>query len=427
MQRKGFSIAAKKILYTVGVIFTYTAIYNLSYPGCIDVMQSQGNIKSYVTDINITSVLSQATRPYIFANVIMNMLTLISDYFDKLKSNADSKNLYDIINIGVMLFFSIAHSIMNISYIDPHVTQIFKPSFFIYYSIINLVSCLFVAWFNRQLVLNGIGYGVTLIISLQIINGFIKQNCINTILDIFTKIGMKQFLYLWIMFFMLVVIEKYVVRIPLMALNTYGNECIEDASKGYIEYKPTNTNVIANVLALQTISLLMLFIGWLFGDSIINFINSYRIANWISNIGFYYDKSGNYVNYASLFMQYFLYLLLLLSYNYIYNTVYHSPHKTAESMRKQICYIPFVGIGKKTESLIDNVAMLCSIFAVLITIYIMSLPIIIGYFIGSNTLIGGIDLMIISSSFVYLIEFAKSMHKYSTYSFSASALSKIKK
>ena len=415
---RGFSITFKKISYTLIVIFACNVLFSIKYPGIFGSYKIDNNT-SYVIVSDITNIFSQSTRPFIVSNIMMHMLAMIFPYFDKMRKEQDSKRLYEIITLFLMTTISITQSIIYMKYIDPYVLDNCKSFFFIYYSIINLVVSLFVAWFNRQILLNGMGHGISIILSLKIVNMYLKQYQINSFYTLFQLLNFYDYLYFFLSFMFIIFMEKFIIRLDIYALCSNNAEINQSNLKGYIEYKPTNSNIIANILTMQTNSLFNVFC---------NFLSNYNVA-LLYSIGYYFDTLLNSYGVVTNVIIFILRSLTLFVYNYLYNYVSHNhSYKLNESLRKNLCVAPYVRQGSETNNFVDSVIVISSFISVLMTFGFMLFPIIIQNIIPCKHVISnGIDLMIIANSFIKIIEFMQSIYKYNLYQFDYSRLKKYKK
>lgn len=407
--RVGVGVTVRKILWTFLFIFIYPALLNITYPGTTGTMTYPDG--SVLDVIQFTSILSQNLRPYILANIIMNMLSLLFVYFEQLRKNTETKRIYDQIILLVMTILSITQSIILYHTVATFVADSYKRDFFLYFSIINLTSTLFIAWFNRQMTIKGIGNGITLLLSLNIIGGFIRTNKITSLLDLH-KFTILDFFYVCLMIFICLIIDKLMIKAQITALTPFNNQFKKYTGDSYIEYKPSGTNTMSNILATQTIHLTSLFYDTVINRGVVCKSFVYEMVNKLSN-------NLNFLD-AGLPYNIFVYAMLLFAFNYVYNTIYyHNASKMHENMRHTLCFLNYVRPGKETEKRLDNIAMISSVISVLSTLIVILLPKLIAKTFEITININGIDMTIMISSFVYLISFGEALYVYNTYSFNS--------
>ena len=274
---------------------------------------------------------------------------------------------------------------------------------------INIVSTLFVAWFNRQMMLNGIGYGVNVILSLQSINYFVAVNKLVSLYDLLVclRYGMA---FLFFLVMVCVFVDRLVIKLKIRALVSKSYTISKEVLVDYMKYKPTNSNIMANILTMQTVGMFSLL------TNVFN-LRGISIASMFDRI-MYYIFNNSYIVALGTFLTQVCYILLLFCFNYIYNSVYYSnASKFSENMRKSLCCIPGVPVGNATYQQVDRVAVLCSVIAIFITLVLHISPHLFALVTGSSLRISGIDMMIITSSFLYIVDFMRSVYEYNTYVF----------
>ena len=128
-----------------------------------------------------------------------------------------------------------------------------------------------------------------------------------------------------------------------------------------------------------------------------------------------FKNEGVIMNFFSVISRFFM----LFVYNYLYNHVsYNNAHKLNESLRKNLCCVPYVRSGTQTDVFVDSVIIRASIISVLMTVGFLAIP----YFVGSilpckNVIKNGIDIMIMANAFMNIVEFMKSVYQYNAYRF----------
>ena len=413
----GIAVALRKISYTLIVIFACNILFSMQYPGICSSYEIKDNI-SYLIMSDVTSILSQSARPFIISNIMMHMLALIFSYFDKMRKEQDSKRMYEIITLFLMTTISITQSIIGMKYVDAYVSDYMKGTFFIYYSIINLIISLFIAWFNRQMLLNGMGHGVAILLSLKVINIYLKKHNMNGATHVLSMLGFYDYLFFILCFMFTICMEKFIIKLNICALSSNSYDVEKNNVSGYIEYKPTHSNIIANILTIQTTGLVVTMFA---------LITSYNISIF-ETIGYYVDTIFNSNGLITNILLFVLRAFILFIYNYLYNYVSHNhAYKLNESLRKNLCCIPYIKPGSKTDAFVDSVIVRSSIISVFMTFGFLFVPYFLSHILPCKYIIvNGIDIMIIANSFMKIIEFMQSIYQYNSYCFDYSRLKNYK-
>lgn len=281
----------------------------------------------------------------------------------------------------------------------PFVMFEFKDTFFAIYALINASIALFFTWLNRHMLISGLGNGITIILTIQILNRFINMANINTIFD-YIKFVYNNFLYIAIMFFLCAAFEDTFVELNVRALNPNSKYIIDAAKNGSIKYKPINSNVTAHVLTAQ-VKNISIFLGQFLYNSQRIYVNNIFMRYFSYIINFLYNMNNN--------VSQFMYFIALFIFNYMYNNVYyHRLDRILENMKNNICYILYIRIGEITKFM-HMASIKCALIAVIMTITLVITPKII-FMISNNVYTINkymipLDLMIMSSTFMHFKEF----------------------
>lgn len=281
----------------------------------------------------------------------------------------------------------------------PFIMSEFKSIFFSIYTLINASIALFFTWLNRHMLISGLGNGITIILTIQILNRFINMANIHSIFD-YIKFVYHNFLYIVVMFLLCATFEDTFVELNVRALNPNSKYIIDAAKNGSIKYKPINSNVTAHVLTAQVKNISIFLSQFLYNSQRIYVHNAFmRYFSYIIN--FLHTMNNN--------VSQFMYFIALFVFNYMYNNVYyHRLDRILENMKNNICYMLYIRIGD-IPKFMHMASIKCALIAVSMTMTLVIAPKII--FIISNNVYTinkymiPLDLMIMSSTFMHFKEF----------------------
>lgn len=73
----------RKLIYTIFIVVLLTTLNNTTYPGIAKNIHAFNNKDKFIFDA--CCITSQGIRPNIFANIIINLITSISSYFNNMQ------------------------------------------------------------------------------------------------------------------------------------------------------------------------------------------------------------------------------------------------------------------------------------------------------------------------------------------------------
>lgn len=387
----------RKLIYTIFIVVLLTTLNNTTYPGIIHKIHMFEDKDKILFDA--CCITSQGIRPNIFANIIINLITSISSYFNNMQKKGETRAIYEKIYIVLIVIISITYSTIQYQAIMPFIMSDFKCVFFSIYTLINASIALFFTWLNRHMLISGLGNGITIILTIQILNRFINMANIHSVFDYF-KFVYNNLPYIIVMFLLCAMFEDTFVELNVRALNPHSKYIIDAAKNGSIKYKPINSNVTAHVLTAQVKNISM-FLGQFLHNSQRIYVHSTIMRYFSYIVNTLYTMNSN--------VSQFMYFMALFVFNYMYNNVYyHRLDRILENMKNNICYILYIRIGD-IPRFMHMASIKCALIAVLMTMTLIITPKII-FFVSNNLYtinkyIIPLDLMIMSSTFMHFKEF----------------------
>jgi preprotein translocase subunit SecY len=291
---------------------------------------------------NILSPFSLGIIPFINASIIIDLLTALFPYLEKLQSEEGEmgRKKLTFYKKVLTLLFAFFQSLFLISYIKSYIynTDLFNLGIIS----LELVSgSMMIVWLSTIIDNRGIGNGTSLIILTNIIVTLIgKQN-----LFLSQKMDSVFFLeILFLLFLIFLICFSQSARINIEVVSARQLAYLENLEKNPISNKTTNSFQLkenglsirlnqAGIFPIIIASNLIPFISYLTQ----NFVQENKIIGTL------------------------LYYLLIIGFNYFYTIVFWDPEKISEQLRKASVSVVNITPGKETVSYLENVVKLSSI------------------------------------------------------------------
>ena len=352
---KNRSKPAQKILLTLFILFLFRFGNTIPLSGIDqDALKKSllqlGNNNSVMQIINMysgggannLSPFSLGIIPFINASIIIDLLTALFPYLEKLQSEEGElgrKKLTFYKKI-LTLFFSILQSIFLLLYLKSYIynTEIFNLGMI---GLELITGSMIIVWLSTIIDQKGIGNGTSLII---------LTNIIVTLLGKQTLFLNQKWdsIFLLELFFLLLLIMficiSQTARINIDVVSARQLAFLENLEKSSISNKTTNAFQLkenglsirlnqAGIFPIIIASNLIPFVSYL--------TETFALKNKIIGTLIYY--------------------LLIIGFNYFYTIVFWDPEKISEQLRKASVSIVNITPGKETISYLENVVRSSSI------------------------------------------------------------------
>jgi len=352
---KNRSKPAQKIFLTLFILFLFRFGNTIPLSGIDqDALKKSllqlGNNNSVIQIINMysgggannLSPFSLGIIPFINASIIIDLLTALFPYLEKLQSEEGElgrKKLTFYKKI-LTLFFSILQSIFLLIYLKSYIynTEIFNLGMI---GLELITGSMIIVWLSTIIDQKGIGNGTSLII---------LTNIIVTLLGKQTFFLNQKFnsIFLLELFFLLLLIMficiSQTARINIDVVSARQLAFLENLEKSSISNKTTNAFQLkenglsirlnqAGIFPIIIASNLIPFVSYL--------TETFALKNKIIGTLIYY--------------------LLIIGFNYFYTIVFWDPEKISEQLRKASVSIVNITPGKETISYLENVVRSSSI------------------------------------------------------------------
>jgi preprotein translocase subunit SecY len=303
--------------------------------------------------ITLLSPFSLGIIPYINASILVDLLTTLFPFLEKLQSEEGElgKKKLNFYKKLVTLFFACLQSIFVISYLKPY---FYNTSFFSLFSTgIELITGSFlIVWISSLLDKKGIGNGTSLIIFTNIVVTLLSKN-------FFSFSGFDQKLVIegiFFLFFMLLICISQSVRITIDVVSARQLAYLENNEKG--NFRGAISEKILgkeNGLSIK-----------LNQAGIFPIIIASNLLPFFSFLTQYFGNFSQSVNTI-------LYYALIVGFTYFYTLVFWDPEKISEQLRKASVSVVNLTPGKETVSYLEDVvrstSLLGGIFLCLILVF----------------------------------------------------------
>ena len=297
------------------------------------------------------SVFALGIMPYISASIILQLLTVVWPYLERLSKEGESGRRkitqytrYGTVVLSFFQGFMIAYALLN-GMLGPDIVpsyEGFQRLQFVLMTTMTLTAgTAFIMWLGEQISELGIGNGISLII----FGGIVARlpMAIGGIFQGLKDNQLKPFSVIIIAAFMLVVVgviiyvERAQRRIPIQHAKRVVGRRVYGGASTHLPLKVNTAGVIPPI----------------FASSILVFPST--IASFISTDKHQWLQAVVDVMQPGRFLWDSIYVVLIIFFCYFYTAVTFNPVDVAENLKKSGAYIPGFRPGKRTADYIDRV------------------------------------------------------------------------
>lgn len=388
----------RRILFTLALLIVFRIGAYVPVPG-IDagalgeaLARTKGTLLG-LYDMFAGGAFSRATifalgiMPYISASIIMQLLTAVIPYFEKLQKEGEEgrKKITQYTRYGTVVLaivqaygISIFLENMPVATATPIV-----PSPGIAFRLLTMVTLtagtVFLMWLGEQISDKGIGNGISLIIFTGIIARY-PNDFIRTFESL--RIGsLKLFTLIFLMALMVMIVAGVIVmtqgmrKIPVQYAKRVIGRRIYGGQSTHIPLRVNTAGVIPII----------------FAQAILMFPSS--IATFFGKIGFM-ETFSSYMSPDSVIYN-VLYGIIIIFFAYFYTAIVFNPRDLADNMQKYGGFIPGIRPGKRTSEYIDRVLTRVTLPGAMFLAFIAILPSIFIYKFQAPFYFGGTGLLIV--------------------------------
>ncbi|HXI12978.1 MAG TPA: preprotein translocase subunit SecY [Thermoanaerobaculia bacterium] len=328
------------------------------------------------------SIFALGIMPYISASIILQLLTVVWPYLEKLSKEGEMGrrkiNQYTrygtiilavVQSLGVSFWLKNQASPSGAPLVPTGVQDAFWGIGFPLMTVLTLTTgTAFVMWLGEQISERGIGNGISLIIFAGIVVG-LPAAVVTTIGDIRTGEHSIIAVLLLVIFMILVVafvvfMERAQRRIPVQYAKRVVGRKVYGGSNTYLPLRVNTAGVIPVIFASSIL---------VFPQTIAGMIK----APWAQAIARQIGMGEP--------IYYLLQILGIIFFAYFYTSIVFNPVDTADNMRKYGGFIPGIRPGKKTSDYLDRVLTRITLIGSLYLAAVTILPefLITGVHVGS--------------------------------------------
>ena len=347
----------KRIFFTLGLLIVYRVGVHVPVPGIDSVALASFFKQAEDTIFGIfnmfsggafenLSVFALGIMPYISASIILQLLTVVIPYLDRLNKEGEAgrKKITQYTRYGTVLLsliqgFGIAVGLEGMSGPGGEMVVLSPGWNFRLMTVITLTAgTAFIMWLGEQITERGIGNGISLIIFAGIV-ARMPAAIINTIrMWKADTLSTFMILILAVMMILVVAIIIYVERgqrkIPVQYAKRVVGRKMYGGQSTHLPLKVNTAGVIPPIFASSII---------MFPATIANFIQ----IPWMKTVA---DAVAPGKLVYSL-----LYVGFIVFFCYFYTAVVFNPVDAADNMKKYGGFIPGIRPGKRTADYIDRV------------------------------------------------------------------------
>jgi preprotein translocase subunit SecY len=335
------------------------------------------------------SVMALGIMPYISSSIILELLTVVIPYLEKLKKEGEQgrKKIvqytrYGTVILSIIQGFGIAIGLERMSSPGGAMVVPMGGWGFRLLAVITLTAgTAFLMWLGEQITERGIGNGISLIIFSGIVAG-LPSAVINTFRLVGTGEITPFFMTLVVAFMIAVVgaivfVERGQRRIPVQYAKRVIGRRMYGGQSTHLPLKVNTAGVIPPIFASSII---------MFPATIANFMNVSEIP-WLQMIVNF--LTPGHIVYTLIFV------IFIIFFCYFYTAVHFNPIDVADNMKKYGGFIPGIRPGKNTAEYIDKVLTRITFAGAIYVSAVCVLPQILIYQLHMPFYFGGTALLIV--------------------------------
>ena len=335
------------------------------------------------------SVMALGIMPYISASIILELLTVVIPYLEKLKKEGEQgrKKItqytrYGTVILSIIQGFGIAVGLENMSSPGGAPIVIAGGWGFRILTVITLTAgTSFLMWLGEQITERGIGNGISIIIFAGIVASF--PVAVGNTFRLVREDEISAFFMLLIVAFMIAVIgvivfvERGQRRIPVQYAKRVVGRKMYGGQSTHLPLKVNTAGVIPPIFASSII---------MFPATIANFLSTEQFP-WLQYVTTFLNPGHVVYN--------LIYVIFIFFFCYFYTAVHFNPVDVADNMKRSGGFIPGIRPGKNTAEYIDRVLTRITFSGAIYVAVICILPQILIYKLNVPFYFGGTALLIV--------------------------------
>lgn len=347
----------KRVLFTFGLLAVYRIGCHIPTPGVdpnalIELMaQMQNSFLGFFNtftggSLGKFTVFALGIMPYITASIILQLLTVVWPYLEKLSKEGElgRRKITQYTRYGAMII-AVIQSLGISTWLQAQVTSGSAPVVphpgwgFRLFTVLTLTTgTAFIMWLGEQISERGIGNGISLIIFAGIVVGLIPaignsiQGIKNETLSLIGMFLLLGFMLLVVAF--IVYMERAQRRIPVQYAKRVVGRKVYGGQSTYLPLRVNTGGVIPVIFASSVVMI---------PTTIDQFVKN----EWL-------HKVISYISYGAPFY-YLIQIVTIVFFAYFYVSIIFNPADLSENMRKYGGFVPGIRPGKRTAEYIDRI------------------------------------------------------------------------
>jgi preprotein translocase subunit SecY len=345
----------KRVMFTFALLAVYRLGSHIPTPGVDPValaefFKTAGGALGFLDlfsggALRRLSIFALGIMPYISASIILQLLTVVWPYLEKLSKEGEmgrrkinQYTRYGTIVLSIVQSLGVAFWLKNQpapggAPLVPQAVQDYVFGFgFPIMTVLTLTTgTAFVMWLGEQISERGIGNGISLIIFAGIVVG-IAEDVLNGQRNLFAMLALIIFMAAVVAF--VVFMERAQRRIPVQYAKRVVGRKVYGGSNTYLPLRVNTAGVIPVIFASSILVI---------PQTLASMIKT----PWAQAIGSQMRVGEP--------LYYLLQVVGIIFFGYFYTSIVFNPVDTADNMRKYGGFIPGIRPGKKTSDYIDRV------------------------------------------------------------------------
>jgi preprotein translocase subunit SecY len=300
--------------------------------------------------LNRLTVFALGIMPYITAQIILQLLTVVSPTLEKLQKEGElgRRKITDYtrwMTVGLSAFQALGIAVALQRQTTAGIPMVRNPGMgFIFTTVLTLTAgAVFIMWLGEQITSRGVGNGMSLLIFAGIVVG-LPGGIGNLYQNVFVTRIWSPLRLIALLVFMLAIVafivffERGERRIPIQYAKRIVGRRMMGGVSTHLPLKVNSGGVMPIIFAVslltfpQTIGLF--WKGGVFGEFVKGFL---ALFNWGEPL---YTLA---------------YIVLIIFFSHFYLSIIYNPDEVADNVRKQGGFIPGIRPGRRTADYLDDV------------------------------------------------------------------------
>jgi preprotein translocase subunit SecY len=346
----------KRIFYTLALLAVYRVGASIPTPGVdphameLFFKGAQGSVLGFLDlfsggAFRRVSIFSLGIMPYISASIILQLLTVVWPYLEKLSKEGElgrrkitQYTRYLTVVLALVQSFGIALTLEKMNPSGARLVANPGMAFRLTTMITLTTGTAFLMWLGEQITERGIGNGISLIIFAGIVVSF-PSGILQVIVNLQTK-TMGVFTILFLAAFMVVVVgliifvERAQRRIPIQYPKRVMGRRVVGGTTNHLPLRVNTAGVIPVIFASSILA---------FPQTLKYFTGSKVVDQVVTQLSY------------GMPLYNLLYVTLIIFFCYFYTAIVFNPTNVADEIKKHGGYVPGYRPGKRTADFIERI------------------------------------------------------------------------